>query len=301
VKEELVKMPKAVEEKKILISVIVPTLNSADTIRDALSSIFSNELPRRLFEVLIMDYNSTDSTVEIAKEFPTRVYNCEKRGHGTARNLGIREAKGEILCFTDSDCVVESNWLTKILEFLESHPEVDGVGGPTFAHPNPWNKIQKLTGEIFVEDQGFPITRTKVQFGKFKGVLFATNSAYRKNALVSVGGFTLGGNCLELSWRLVANGKVLIFDPSLKVYHRLPYSLRRIFKEQLRWGVQMTGFEIKHGVFKLRNIVLMWYFLARSLLSLFSFKDCSKKLLRFTQLAAFSLGRLLGMRLVDYL
>lgn len=251
--------------------------------------------------MLIVDYNSTDGTLKIAREFPVRILHCEKRGHGVARNLGIKEARGEILCFTDSDCIVEDDWLIRIVEFFESHPEVDGVGGPTFAHPKPWNKIQKLTGEIFVEDQGFPTTRKKVQFGKFEGTLFATNSAYRKRALVSVGGFTPGGNCLELSWRLVSNGKVLIFDPGLKVYHRLPSNLMNILQEQLRWGAQMTGMEIRHGVFKLRNVALKGYFLARLLLSLFSFKDCSRKLLRFTQLVAFSLGRLLGMRIMDYL
>lgn len=289
------------EEKRILLSVIIPTRNSANTIRDTLSSIFSNELPRKAFEVLIVDYNSTDTTLKIAKEFPTRILHCEKRGHGVARNTGIRETKAGILCFTDSDCIVEQDWLIRILEFFESHPEVDGVGGPSLAYPKPWNKIQKLAGEVFVEDQGFPTTQMKVEFGKFKGTLFATNSAYRKNALVSVGGFAPGGNCLELSWRLVLNGKVLIFDPDLKVYHRLPSDLRRIFNEQFRWGVQMTGMEKRHGVFKLRKIVLSGYSLTKESLSLLSFQNSNKKLLRFYQLVAFSLGRLVGMRIIDIL
>jgi glycosyltransferase involved in cell wall biosynthesis len=270
-------------------------------IRDALSSVFSNKLFREAFEVLVVDYKSCDGTLSIAKEFSTRIIRCENRGHGVARNLGIRKAKGEILCFTDSDCVVERDWLTKILGFFESHPEVDGVGGPTLAYPKPCNKIQELAGEIFVEDGGYPTTRMKVQFGKFKGTLFATNSAYRKNALVSVGGFAPGGNTPELSWRLVLNGKVLIFDPSLKTYHRLPSDLVRIFKEQFRWGAQMTGAEKELGFFRLRSIILRGYFLVRELLLLLSFKEWSKKLLRFYQHAAFSLGRLSGMRNVDYL
>jgi glycosyltransferase involved in cell wall biosynthesis len=285
----------------MLLSVIVPTRNSASTIRDALSSIFSNKLSRKAFEVLIVDYKSCDGTLNIAKEFSTRIIRCENRGHGVARNLGIREAKGEILCFTDSDCIVERDWLAKISEFFESHPEVDGVGGPTLAHPKPWNKIQELAGEIFVEDQGFPTTPMKVQFGKFKGTLFATNSAFRKNALVSVGGFTPGGNCLELSWRLVANGNVLIFEPSLKAYHRLPSDVGGIFNEQFRWGASMTAVEKRLGFFKLRSVILEGYFLVRALLLLPSFKDWSKKLLHFYQLVAFSLGRLVGMGTTYYL
>ena len=173
-----------VEEKRILISVIIPALNSANTIRKTLSSIFSGEKPQKLFEVLIVDNGSTDGTLEIVKGFPARVCSCKKRGIGFARNLGTKKAKGEILCFVDSDCVVENDWLIRIFRFFEKYPETDGVGGPVLPYPNSRNKIQRLTGEIFVEDQGFPTTRRRVEFGEFEGVLFGANSAYRKKVLM---------------------------------------------------------------------------------------------------------------------
>jgi len=288
-------------EKQILLSVIVPTRNCAHQIYDALSSIFSNNVPDEIFEVLVVDYNSSDSTLKIASKFPVRILKCKRKGIGVARNFGIVNSKGKILCFTDADCVVEKEWLAKILKFFKDNPGVDGVGGPTLAYPQPCNKIQKFAGEIFVEDQGFPKERRNVQFGKFEGSLFGTNSAYRKEALVSVGGFTPGGNCIELSWRLVSNGKVLVFDPDLKVYHKLPWSIKGVVREQFRWGVQMAGLQIRHKVFRARNVLFKGYFLVRSLLSIFNLKNFTKNMLRFIQLLAFLLGYIFGMRIIDYL
>ena len=98
-------------EKQILLSVIVPTRNCAHQIYDALSSIFSNNVPDEIFEVLVVDYNSSDSTLKIASKFPVRILKCKRKGIGVARNFGIVNSKGKILCFTDADCVVEKEWL----------------------------------------------------------------------------------------------------------------------------------------------------------------------------------------------
>ncbi len=284
------------EQKHIMISVIIPALNSANTIRKTLSSLFLGENPQKPFEVLVVDNGSTDGTLEIVKEFSVRVCSCRKRGIGFARNLGIKKAKGKILCFLDSDCIVEKDWLVRILSFFENHPRTDGVGGPVLPYSYYWNKIQKLTGEIFVEDQGFPTVQKKVEFGEFKGVFFGTNCAYRQEVFVSMGGYEEpGGNSPELSWRLASNGKLLFFDPSIKVYHVFSWNLRELFKQHFRWGLQMTQLRRKHRLFQFREIILVFYFVVRSMLSLLSFKRLSKKLLRFTQLVAFSLGRIGGV------
>lgn len=131
-----------------LLTVVIPALNSAATIRGTLSSIFLNETCGETFEVVLVDNGSCDATVEIAKEFPVLIYHCPRRGIGSARNLGIRMAKGDIVCFTDSDCIVEGNWLEEINDFFAENPDADGVGGPVFACSRDQNKIQRLTGEL---------------------------------------------------------------------------------------------------------------------------------------------------------
>jgi len=279
-----------------MLSVIIPALNSASTISFTLKSIFSNDFPRESFEVIVVDNGSSDGTVEIAKRYPVKIFHCSKRGIGPPRNLGARMAKGEILCFTDSDCVVERNWLRKIFKFFDEKPEADGVGGPVFPYPCYQNRIQRLTGELFVEDQGYPKEVTKVQFGSTHGIIFGSNSAYKKEALLSVRGYLEpGGSNLELAWRLVSKGYNLFFNPDIQVYHIFPTSLKSIIKQQFRWGEQSTQMKRIHGICKEeKEVVYILYFPFRRFICLFSFKNLERKLLHFIQVASYSFGRLYG-------
>jgi glycosyltransferase involved in cell wall biosynthesis len=279
-----------------MLSVVIPTLNSASTIPYTLSSIFSNEFPKEYFEVLVIDNGSSDETVEVAKKFPVRTYYCSKKGIGPPRNIGIKMAKGDIVCFTDSDCIVEKNWLEKIFTFFKQNSEVDGVGGPIFPYPYNQNKIQKLTGELFVEDQRYPKKLEKVQFGSSQGIIFGTNSAYKKEVFISAGGYSEpGGSNLELSWRLVSKGRNLFFNPDIKVYHIFPANLKSIFKQQFRWGAQSTHMKRMHHVDQgVKEIIYISYFPLRRLLSLISPKNLEKNLLHFTQLVSYSFGRIYG-------
>lgn len=281
-----------------VLSVVIPALNSASTISLTLFSIFSNNFPREMFEVLVVDNGSSDKTVEIAKKYPVKVFYCSKRGIGPPRNFGARMAQGEIVCFTDSDCVVGKDWLKRIFNFFHENPKADGVGGPVFPYPHYQNKIQRLTGELFVEDQGYPKEITKVQFGSSHGIIFGSNSAYKREAFLSVGGYSEpGGSNLELAWRLALKGRNLFFNPDLKVYHIFPTNLKAILKQQFRWGAQLTQMKRMHNVNKgLKELIFIFYFPLRRLLFLINPKDLEKKLLHFTQLASYSFGRLCGFR-----
>lgn len=280
-----------------MLSVIIPALNSESTISLTLSSIFSNKLPRGEFEVLVVDNWSSDRTVEEAQKYPVKMHYCLERGIGPPRNLGITKAKGEIVCLTDSDCVVEKDWLEKIWSFFEDNPDADGVGGPVYSYQHSQNKVQKLTGEIFVEDQGFPRRVKKVQFGSMNGMIFGSNCAYRKAAVTSAGGYVHGGSNLELSWRLASLKRNLFFNPEMKVYHIFPWNLRDVFRQQFRWGVQSTHMKRIHHVDRgAKEIVYIYYFPVRRLLSLIFPKCLERKLLHFTQIASYNLGRIYGFR-----
>lgn len=282
-----------------MISVIIPTLNSADSIGYTLSSIFSDGFSGGSFEVLIVDGGSTDDTVEIAKRYPVKVFKCEKPGAGSARNVGMKNARGDILCYTDSDCIVKEQWLDKINIFFRAHPNVDGVGGPVLPYLKSTNKLQKLNGEIFVEDNPFPKEIVKVKFRSFNGVLMDANCAYRKDSLLLVGGFPEPfGWGQELSWRLAARGRTLIFDPEIRVYHIFPSRLQDIFEQQFRWGRGMMELIIRY--YGLRNMwgnfLHMPYSMTRVLLSTLMRKDLNRAFLHICQIAVHYLGRIRGPR-----
>jgi cellulose synthase/poly-beta-1,6-N-acetylglucosamine synthase-like glycosyltransferase len=251
-----------------------------------------------MFEVLVVDNGSSDKTVDIAKKYPVKVFYCHKRGIGPPRNLGARLAEGEIVCFTDSDCVVGKDWLKRISNFFHENPEADGVGGPVYPYPHYQNTIQRLTGELFVEDQGYPNEITKVRFGSSHGIIFGSNSAYKREAFLSIGGyFEPGGSNLELAWRLASKGKNLFFNPDIKVYHIFPTNLTSIFRQQFRWGAQSTQMKRMHHVDQgVKEIIYIFYFPLRRSLSLIYVKNLKKKILHFTQLVSYNLGRIYGFR-----
>jgi len=146
----------------INLSVVIPTLNSERTIGVALKALFKNVYPRDHFEVVVVDGGSCDKTLEIIMEFPVKVLTTKKKGAAAARNLGIKNAKGKIICFTDSDCVVPKNWLSKIHRFFANNKNADGVGGPIlpYRHKNV-NAIATNNARIFLEMMRFPKKKEK--------------------------------------------------------------------------------------------------------------------------------------------
>lgn len=279
-----------------MLSVVIPALNSESTISLTLSSIYRNNFPSNQFEVLIVDNGSSDNTAKIAEKFPVRIYHSNHRGIGPPRNLGIKQAKGNIICFTDSDCVVEENWLRKIHDFFEQNPDAHGVGGPVLTYTRNQNKLQKLTGELFEVDQEYPVKKQKLKAGSMHGLIFGTNSAYDRESVLSVGGYSEpGGSNLELAWRLASMGRNLYFSPEIRVQHIFPWSLRSIMKQQYRWGAQLTYMKKTHGRYQLKNeVFLIPYFLIKHSLYLIYLGELEKRLLHIVQLTSFSFGQVVG-------
>ena len=246
----------------------------------------------------MVDNGSSDNTVQVANQYPVRIYHCERRGIGPPRNLGLKMANGNIVCFTDSDCVVEKEWLRKISSFFEQNSEADGVGGPVFPYPLGQSKVQKLTGEIFVEDQRYPRETKKLQFGSMDGIIFGSNSAYKKAAIVSAGGYPEpGGSNLELVWKLTSMNRNLFFNPDIKVNHIFPHDLRSIFKQHFRWGAQLTNMKrIYHKDKGAKEVVYITYLPLRRLVHIVFHREVQRELLHLVQAASYSLGRIYGIR-----
>ena len=107
---------------KIVISVIVPFYNTEKYIGDCISALLLQSYPPEKFEIIMIDNNSTDLSAEIVKRYPSiRLLSEKKQGAYAARNRGIRQARGQIIAFTDSDCAVAPDWLQNIAKAM-NHP-----------------------------------------------------------------------------------------------------------------------------------------------------------------------------------
>lgn len=115
---------------KMRVSAIITAYNSETFVGEAISSVLEQSCP--VDDIVVVDDGSTDRTGEIATSYAqqgVRYLYQENRGPGAARNLGIRETRGEIVTFLDAD----DTWLkdkNKLqLEFLSEHPEIALVSG----------------------------------------------------------------------------------------------------------------------------------------------------------------------------
>ena len=98
-----------------MVSIIIRTKNEERWITANLEGVFGQDY--KDFEVLMVDDDSTDSSAHIIESYGYKlIKSSTKLGAGKARNLGAQKATTELLAFTDSDCVLPKNWLSKIIK-----------------------------------------------------------------------------------------------------------------------------------------------------------------------------------------
>jgi glycosyltransferase involved in cell wall biosynthesis len=116
------------------ISVIIPTLNRDNTLEQCLQSIRANKTDRS-YEIIICDAGSTDKTLEIAHQYADKVIMGEP--NRINHNIALKQAQGQVIMSTDSDCIVPENWIDGLWEGLFKYQYIDklvGVGGGS----EPW-------------------------------------------------------------------------------------------------------------------------------------------------------------------
>ncbi|MEO6197796.1 MAG: glycosyltransferase family A protein [Dehalococcoidia bacterium] len=203
------------------VSVIVPTRNRADSLRQLLHSLSAQVYPAARIEVIVVDNESTDETEMIvgqaAAVAPFAIHYLRKQNDGPAasRNRGAEMATGDILAFTDSDCIPSPGWVRTAIAAFK--PEVGVVCGPI--HPLEIGQEQP-----FFTHQIHLVNRED-------GLYPTANVFYRRHVFLELGGFDedmrayswgqpVGGDDTMMGWRVRRAGHTSQFADGAVVFHQ---------------------------------------------------------------------------------
>ncbi len=221
------------------ISIVIPTRNEQQTLKDCLDSLTQLNYPKLQREILIIDGMSTDNTRHIAELYDTILVENPKWSHRSGVNLGFEKAKGDIVAFTDADCIVDENWLQNSLKYFGGC--IAGVSGP-IQIPRQANTFQQAVAFLFsLAVRGAKSSHREAQEGVQDVEDFPTcNAIYRKAALRSVMPLDeklYGGSDLELNYRLRQEGYKLLATPDVRVQHCKRDTPKRFWIQMYRYAI----------------------------------------------------------------
>ncbi len=234
------------------ISLVIPTYNRKDLLRRCLATATSQVYPD--YEVIVVDDASTDGTdAMVLQEFPQVCYlrQATNGGPAAARNRGIAAATGEIIAFTDDDCLIPPAFLTCLVAGYMRYTHIAGVGGYLEAPAVLLQHNMFAQYDAYITHHVYGAGSTPY-LGGFECPAGGTNSmSYRRDVLVSLGGFdtsfpVAGGEDADLKLRIVRQGKSLLYIP-IKVLHNQPYNLQSFWDRNYKHGRGSVYFAQKHA------------------------------------------------------
>jgi glycosyltransferase involved in cell wall biosynthesis len=211
------------------ISVVIPTLNRAGDIRACIAAMEKQDLPKKKYEIIVVDNGSTDGTQEFlgqkADEGVLRFLIQEKRGAGAARNLGVGNSAAKFIAFTDDDCIPEPGWLSALLAGFPDDEKCAGIGGPILS-----------TDEKNVVSRYWKYCRVWDRMGSGGRTVHipTMNVLYRRSALLDVGIFdedVVGIEDIHLSQKITRKGYYLKYIDGGRVCHKEPTDIGTIYRK----------------------------------------------------------------------
>ena len=233
-------------------SVVVATHNRKAQLSNCLRSIESQTYP--IHEIIVIDDASTDETGELIKQqFPlVKYYRFDQnKGPAAARNKGIFAAAGNIIAFTDDDCIVPKDWISQLAAGFSDYPDVVGVGGYQEAPQDVISINLVAKADHLMRIRRWKDKAYQNQTGGYEiPGLMTNNVAYHRNILIEVDGFdetfpVAAGEDADLKLRITQKGYLLLYLP-LAVAHFRDYSIRTQWYISIRRGIGAYYFESKH-------------------------------------------------------
>jgi glycosyltransferase involved in cell wall biosynthesis len=213
-------------------------------------------------EILVVDNASVDDTTRrVVKGFENARYIFEPRpGLNFARNAALNAASGDLIAYLDDDVVVDRNWLWGLAEAWRSRPDAGGFTGLVLPF-----RLDTDAQIYFESHGGFGRGFERKEFASQRfdnplhpvgsGILGAgCNMAFDRALLIALGGFDEaldtgaplpGGGDLDIFYRVLRAGYVIVYEPQYAVYHEHRETIAQLRRQYWSWGLGMMAFLVK--------------------------------------------------------
>jgi mycofactocin system glycosyltransferase len=229
------------------ISIIIPVKNRHQDIQECLMSLGSLDYPKDKVEIIVVNDGSTDSTAKVIQSFDIKAIHLPQSvGASACRNLAAREANGNLLGFTDSDCVPHPHWLRELTPYFDDE-RVGIVGGYV---SNFYTRSLLDQYEAVKSSLNMGLFSFRVENGKSSTAYVPScNLIIRKRAFSETGGFQADlhvGEDVDLCWRTIKLGYHLLYVPRGEVKHKHRNDVRQMFMRRFDYGTSEALLYLRH-------------------------------------------------------
>ncbi|MBW1743710.1 MAG: glycosyltransferase family 2 protein [Deltaproteobacteria bacterium] len=223
------------------ISVIIPFYNAQRTIEKCAEALLGQTYSENEYEIIMIDNNSRDASAEIVKRYPRiQLVSEEKQGAYAARNKGLKKARGQIIAFTDPDCIPSDDWLEKIASALEHSRIGIVIGSRKSLHGS---SILSML-EAYEHEKNDYVFRSKIKEIYFG---YCNNMAVRKELLDEVGPFVerpRGSDTIFIRRAVEEySSDIVRYVPDIWVRHMEIDRISRLYQKFFIYGRSRKKFE----------------------------------------------------------
>jgi len=233
------------------VSIIVPVYNAESSLEACFDSISSLDYPSDKFEVIAVDNGSTDRSREIMSRYKLRLlFETSVQSSYAARNKGILSAKGELIAFTDADCVVAHDWLKRL--FKDWSDRSIGCFAGEIEGYQPRTVVEKFSHRIGI------LKRTSAFTWPYLPYASTANAGYRKEIFDRIGLFIpemyTGGDA-DIAWRMQRKLCLAVrFIPEALVYHKHRSSVMGLYRQFKKYEYGKIFLHKYHPEYQLPSI-----------------------------------------------
>ena len=227
--------------KKCHISVIVPVHNCERFLKACIQGLLDQRYPEDAYEIIMVDNNSTDGSVNIIKRNRrVKLLMEHKQGSYAARNLGLAKARGNIIAFTDADCIPNPSWLGHIADAMRHSRTHILLGECRFAADSP---MLSLLADYESEKACYVCSRNdkSVYYG------YTNNMAVRKEVFDRLGPFLeipRGADAVFVRRAVdIYNCSAVHYAPSQRVLHLEIGSIMDYYRKRYIYGKSLAGYQ----------------------------------------------------------